>query len=294
MNKRYEFRSNNTEILLNNIDNYDVVSLGSENCFHQIPSFKKITDLLQSIDQDKEVKIVTPFVPEESLDNMKKLLTDLAALQRKLSVVVNDIGILYFIHREKIDCFTVGVGRFLERSYSLIPWNEKILSDEKEYVRESFLQTNCSDHYKMEMYRGFGVKFFELNPLEHMEKSVESLKQNGFVVDVHFGNKIVAMSRSCPVKRYYKDQDLNVCPEKCNRSIHAKFKKKWIMPYNTETFEDSYKTDPELEKVFPELIIRGNKYLVRSDEKSAIYNSENVDRIIIEDWCANYSVKEVL
>ena len=63
MNKRYEFRSNNTEILLNNIDNYDVVSLGSENCFHQIPSFKKITDLLQSIDQDKEVKIVTPFVP---------------------------------------------------------------------------------------------------------------------------------------------------------------------------------------------------------------------------------------
>lgn len=287
MKKSYEFRSNNKELLLSNLDKYDVISFGSENCFHQIPPYAQIKELLQSIDKNKEIKIVTPFVTEESLNNMKKLLINLANLQCKLSVVVNDMGILYFMNREKFDCFTVGVGRFLERSYALIPWNEKILADETSYVKESLLQTNCSEHYKMEMYLGFGVKFVELNPLEHMEKSVEFLKKNGFIVDVHYKNKVVAMSRSCPVKRYYKNQDRNVCAERCNNNIYAEFKKKWVMPYNTESFEDAYKVDQEVANIFPQLIIRGNKYVVETNENDTIYNSKNVDHIIVEDWCAN-------
>ena len=189
-----------------NYDDYQSFSIGSDTCiikFFKLTEDQELLDFLRARKAEgKQIKIVTPFVPEKHLDKMKKVLKNMlqSDLFKDSVVVVNDLGMMQYIH--SISKTTgVCIGRILLYSVDTVPWGELISRSETEEVQKIVHQISLYDNIKMEFYKEFNVTEIEVNLTEGCVESLKAIQKNGFKVNVHHRDILYGTQRSCPIRR---------------------------------------------------------------------------------------------
>ena len=213
--------------------NYDTIqsfSIGHESCI--IKFFKVIqqTDLLDFVRRQKEagreIRIITPFVPEQHLDEMKEVIKSICKEEcfKDSVIIVNDFGLMSYIH--KIDeNRKMCLGRSLLFSFDYAPWGHKIYENEPEKIQKVVAQINFYDDEKMEFYRGYHVSEIEVNLTAGTIDSLKEIQKAGFKVNVHKGSFLYGTQRSCYIRRCSAEQ--NCCGTECEYAEELEIEEFW-------------------------------------------------------------------
>lgn len=189
-------------------------SIGHESCiikFFKIFQNNEYRRFLQTQkDEGKEIRILTPFVPQCYLENMKKVLScELSnPLFHESMIIVNDLGMMKYIHEidpERKIC----LGRSLLFSFDFTPWGELIYYNETIDIQTIIKQVNLLDDIKIKFFKGFNVVAVESNITNNTFPSLQKLKEYGTDVYVNESFYLYGVQRSCYVRRYSFDNQCN-------------------------------------------------------------------------------------
>ena len=135
------------------------ISIGSEGCIRKIPD---ISTLIKIAEEVEHYKLVIPFVPQEHLNYVKNYLLSIIENKIPIKLVVNDLGILFFLRGINYDKKVI-LGKMFDWSYSQIPWVDNVLRDESYMNRECFRTSKLFDKEKIELFKQLGVCGVELS-----------------------------------------------------------------------------------------------------------------------------------
>ena len=185
---------------------YESFSIGHESCilkFFQIIQHPKFIDFLKEQKQcNKKIRILTPFVPQQYLSEMKVLLNRLLRneLFSQSVIIVNYLVMLYYIHQldpQRRIC----LGRTLVFSFDFTPWGELIYANESQDIQEVIKQVNFYDNVKMMFYKRFNVMSLETNITQNTLDSLIKLKEAGFDIFINESLYLYGIQRSCYIRR---------------------------------------------------------------------------------------------
>jgi|GEM_PF-1038243 len=265
---------------------FNIISLGLEGCIKGLPSIDAIRKLINLISEDTQIKIVLPFITQRSLESVKRYLVELSSINYDFIIVINDFGLLSYIKNDlqNPSNFILCIGRFLERSFDLIPWKENILRGEDELDRAHITSSTFSHSKKLILFNDYKIRDIELNGTRGIIDSMKQIQEYGLRVNLHIGFSTLSFSRSCPVKRFYKvEQD---CIDYCKRPICLSFQKKWSPSMNLKQnsdYSEIYMDDENVKKVYPKFWVKGNVVLKRIEDNME-EDIVNANGIILEDW----------
>lgn len=292
MIKKVEVRFKNIQNALKHLNyDIDIIGVGSESCIHKLPSVKDIKRLLESVNQNKKVKVIIPFVPQCYIDEIKKYIQDIVELGYQITFVVNDYGILYYMSSLDSDLISINLGRFLEKSMDLIPWKDNLLRSEKEDNKKVLKQSSFSHRIKLEFFEEMKVTGIETNLSDGLIESFDLIKQCGFETCVHYKNNTMAYTRACPVKRYFLDDDICSirCSEKCEELFELEFYKKWDSSdvQNSDDLDNIYIEDNNVKVNYPKLYVSGNLILRKNSNELKDISNEKIDCLILDEFFIN-------
>lgn len=285
---------NKVEIRVNNIADamtyakyeIDEIGIGNEGCILKVPAIEQIDALLSTI--DKPLKLILPFVPQKHIEKVKEFLKKIVDRKRKISLVINDLGVLFYLQTLDTRNIEIIVGRFLDWSYSLVPWGGNILRNETSDVFQYATQSSLYDDKKLALLKGMKVTGIELNATTRNIEVSSEFKKAGFALYVHYGYNILATSRACPFRRM---EDKIQCSEDCSTLHEFSVKEKW-MPSSTFTQgkagTQNYHKDNRMDHFFPKMYLKNNMVFRKSDfTLDALLASPNVNLIINEELIEN-------
>ena len=244
-----------------------VFGFGHESCiqkFFFLTEKKNLMDfLLEQRRMGKEIRIVTPFVPERHLKRMKEVIIQLLKMEcfYDSTIIVNDYGLMNFLHRtdRKIK---ICLGRCLLFSFSYAPWGEKMYEDESPDIRKVVSQISFYDQEKMEFFRNLHVEEIEVNCSLGIMESLKKIQDENFRVNIHLTDFLYGAQRSCYIRRQAHDGSCNGL--ECETPMEIRAEALW---------SDGEYYDIPAETEFPDLLyIRGNK--IYGDAREMSY-----------DWC---------
>lgn len=264
-----------------NVDTIQAFSIGHETCavkFLQVTCQKSHLDFLEAQRQrGKEIRIVTPFIPQLYLDAVKERLQALFQQEcfTNSVVIVNDLGLMCYIHKED-PARRVCLGRSLLFSFDYTPWGEAMSASESEAVKAVVRQVNFWDDEKLAFFRRFHVTEIEANLTAGTRDSLKKIQEAGFKVNVHKGSFLYGTQRSCFVKRFSRNPDA-CCEMECEGLERLELSELW---------EDA-NFYPRIEGMpFPEhLFLRGNQIL--GAERTTL--CEDFDGIILDTFVSEVS-----
>lgn len=233
---------------------YESFSIGHESCilkFIQIiqnPQFIKF--LMEQKKNKKTIRILTPFVPQQHLLEMKTILNRLLNEEvfRDSIIIVNDFGMLYYIHQ--LDSKRkICLGRTLIFSFDFTPWGELIYANERNDIQQVIKQVNFYDDIKIMFYKRFNVMSLESNITPNTLDSLIKLNEAGFDIFVHESFYLYGIQRSCYIRRLLASGQCDYT--KCDSCKEISLISQWE---ETDTFLN------EVVKYFPSaLFLRGNQ-----------------------------------
>lgn len=257
-----------------NVGEIRAFSIGHETCavkFLQVTHQKRLLDFLKTQKRaGKEIRIVTPFIPQTYLDAVKERLQALFQQECFMDsvVIVNDLGLMSYIHKADPDR-RICLGRSLLFSFDYTPWGTDIFCSESETVQAVVRQVNFWDDEKLAFFRKYHVTEVEANLTTGTRESLKKVQEAGFKVNVHKSTFLYGTQRSCFVKRFSQNPAV-CCETKCEHIERLELSKMWEAA-------DFY---PKIKEVpFPEsLFLRGNQIL--GAERTAL--CEGFDGIILD------------
>jgi len=259
--------------------NIDIISIGSECCFYKIPTMKQLLSLF--VNTDKEIKLVLPFISQQHLQSTLDLIHEIIHCKLSIIIVVNDYGILNYIMKQQTSYIKLHIGRFLDWSYDLIPWNSNILRDETKANKEYLTSSVFIHKKKLEFLKESNVVAVELNMLKDMEHIIKKFLEYNISVFIHYKYNVVAYSRACPNKRLYEN---SICNINCGEYNKLKFRKKWMPKKEFNSSVSAYKDDQKVSKLFSVLYVKNNMVLKEKPMEIADYIHLNVEGIILDEY----------
>jgi hypothetical protein len=232
----------NLESISDNIDlkKINFVVLGDYGCGKRTPSAKRIISFKPELDK-KKIKIyyISPktnqaFVYDE-IQKLKELI------DAEISVSINDYGVLYGLSKFIKPEHSVFIGRLLTKSIYNWEWGDLYLSKEDGEQKEYLSQHNFNQKEKIDLIKKWNIRGIEINAYSKSEKYLQLIKNYGIEIIGYADNRILSISRSCPLARENK---INVsetdCIELCS---HGSAK---VYP------------DEKLRNVYPDMNLDGN------------------------------------
>ena len=218
--------------------------IGNYGCRRKVPDTKKILELNKALEAEGvHVHYISPKTTKETIGLETERIWEL--LEAGISVSINDWGLFYNIRERVKPEHALYLGRLLTKSIGDWAWGnihfEKENSDGVEYLK----QNNFNHDIKMQYFKEHGIKGVEVNITPESEMSLQNIAQNGFSVIGFADNKIMAVSRSCPMQRLNGHK----CHETCQRR---------------------HKLVPSLEsqkRIYPDLELRGNVIFRMEEQK---------------------------
>jgi hypothetical protein len=181
---------------------------------------------------------------------------------------VNDYGILNYLvgkHRKDIK---ICVGKFLERSYSMVPWKTELLRDEDEEIHKVFMRSTFTHSIKLDYFHLLGITDFETNATIEIMDSFSAGKDNIDNVTIHYKFNSIAFTRACPIKRrmLLENTDCIECNHLCDDYCELNFVKKYqpVQSVAEKSVEDDYVKDQSVKDLYPELYLKGNMIMSKS------------------------------
>ena len=197
-----------TTKIYNNIKSF---SIGHESCI--IKFFKVIQNeiFLEFIKNQykagKQIRIITPFVPERYLDKTKNLIIQLCHEKyfQDSIIIINDLGLMNYIH--KIDpSRQMCLGRSLLACFDHAPWGHKIYEAELPHIQKVVAQVSFYDDEKINFFKQYHITEIETNLTEGSTESLKEIQKIGFKVNIYQSSFLYGIQRSCYIRRYNKNQ----------------------------------------------------------------------------------------
>lgn len=218
--------------------------IGNYGCRKKVPDRKKILEINKALETEGvHVHYISPKTTKETIVKETERILDL--LEAGLSVSINDWGLFYAIRDHIKPEYALYLGRLLTKSIGDWAWGNIHFEKENKQGVAYLKQNNFNHDIKMEYFKNYGIKGVEVNITPESELSFQNIAQNGFSVIGFADNKIMAVSRSCPMYRLngYK------CHESC---------------------QERHKLKPSLESqrsIYPDLELRGNVIFRMEEQK---------------------------
>lgn len=194
-----------------NYDNIQSFSIGHESCiikFLMVIQQKNLLDFVKKQKKEgKQIRIITPFVPEKHLDEMKEVMKEIFREEcfKDSVIIVNDFGLMSYINRID-EGRKMCLGRSLLFCLDYAPWGRQIYESESEQIQKVVSQISFYDDEKMEFYRSYHVTEIEANLTAGTMESLKAVQEAGFKVNVHKTSFLYGTQRSCYIKRYSTNQ----------------------------------------------------------------------------------------
>lgn len=242
------------------------IGIGSECCVHRLPSIEQVGKIAG---QMEDLSVVTPITPQKHYDRM---LEYIRGLPRSIRLVVNDVGVLYALHRDGgLDGFEeVAAGRGIVHTSEACPWVDHLVRDESEEVKAAFLQTNLNYSRTLEFMKGMGISAMETD-LE--SRTIRAALKTGLPVAGHAEFIAVSYTRSCHTARYYGEVPPS-CVQRCNSPMELELVDMFDLSGTPPGFAQP---SPEMFEIFPTLYLLGNTVYFKSDCK----DTTGLERVIL-------------
>lgn len=253
-------------------DEIQAFSIGHESCI--IKFFKIIQQptlqnfIKQQKNAGKQIRIITPFVPEQHIDEMKEIIKKICSIKeiKDSVIIINDLGLMSFIHRIDKDRHMC-LGRSLCVCFDYAPWGCKIYENEQAPIQKIVSQVSFFDDEKMAFFKYYNISEIEVNITERTVESLKNIQNAGFKINVHQSSLLYGLQRSCYIRR--------TCPEhscsgmECDHAQKLELEKLWCGQGFYETTEDISFPSP--------LYLRGNQIYSKACELSCDW----ADQIIV-------------
>lgn len=186
-------------------------SIGHESCI--IKFFKVIQNpiLLKFVERQKktgkQIRIITPFIPEKHLDKVKAIIKEVCYKQcfQNSVIIVNDFGLMNYIHRID-ESRQMCLGRNLLVCFDYAPWGYKIYETETLSIQKVIAQVSFYDDEKMNFFKKYNITEIETNLTKATIESLKEIQKAGFKINVHQSSFLYGLQRSCYIKRYSTNQ----------------------------------------------------------------------------------------
>lgn len=260
---------------------YDVqeIGIGSESCFYKIPTLAQMKELTEMT--DKRIKIIFPFIPQAYLQDAKDILDEIIKQELRLSVVLNDLGLIAYLKDREAPDIEVIAGRFFDWSYEMVPWNDNVLREESAVCAEFLKRSRLHNDRKLELFKSLHIGGIELNATRSNLASQEYFAQQGMKTYGHCYFGSLAFSRACPYKRM---DESNRCVEQCGQYQRLVFKNKWVASASFDSGKTNFRDADEIKELFPEIYIKGNLLLQKNNipmEEMAAFDGVILDEALV-------------
>lgn len=192
-------------------DEVQAFGIGHESCVVKFLKVIREPRLLEFAEgqkkRGKKLRIVTPFVPERHLDEMKAALREALTgpVFEGCTVVVNDFGLMSYLRRIDEER-RMRLGRGLIACFDYAPWGRSIYGHEFASVQKAAAQVSFYDDEKMAFFRHYHVTEVEADLTEGSAESLRELRKEGFQVYVHRSSILYGTQRSCYIRRRFSGQ----------------------------------------------------------------------------------------
>jgi hypothetical protein len=234
-------------------DGIHAFGIGHESCVLKFIRIVREARLLEFAGRQrvsgKEIRLVTPFVPERHLNEMKTVLREVLAYPvfADCVVVVNDLGMMNYIHRID-ETRRMCLGRGLIACFDYAPWGRHIYEHELPSVQKAVAQVSLYDDEKTALFRHYQVTEVETDLTDGSVESLRELQKEGFKVYIHRSSVLYGTQRSCYIRRRSSDQT-------CSGVECEQIEK--IEPYQLWDSAGFFEVPPDTE--FPTMYLRGNQ-----------------------------------
>lgn len=191
--------------------NIQAFSFGHESCIIKFFKVIRNANLLQFLKSQKnagkQLRIITPFVPEHHLDEVKNVVQEICSdsLFEDSIIIVNDFGLMNYIHQID-ESRQLCLGRNLLACFDYAPWGHKIYESEPVYIQKIATQTSFYDDEKMAFFRQYNITEIEANLTESTTESLKAIQKAGFKINIYQSTFLYGIQRSCYIKRYHPNQ----------------------------------------------------------------------------------------
>lgn len=198
----------NTDI---NYDNIQAFSIGHESCILKFFKVIRNNELLKFIDKEKnlgkQIRIITPFIPERHLAEIKDVLAEINNIKcfHNSVIIVNDLGLMHYIHKMN-ENRQLCLGRNLLACFDYAPWGHRIYESEDLHIQKAVSQVSLYDDEKMDFFKKYNVTETEADVTKRTVKSLKEIQKSGFRVNIYKSSFTYGLQRSCYIKRYNIDQ----------------------------------------------------------------------------------------
>jgi hypothetical protein len=233
------------------------IGIGSEGCPYKLPDANFVADTLEKTDA---LTVITPITPQHHYESVMEYIKDVSHIGDRINLVVNDVGILYGMHKENLtDSFdAITAGRGIVHTSEGCPWVDHLLRDETENIKQAYLQTNLNYHRTFEFFSKLGMTEVETDLLP---RTVEAAAALDCPVGVHAEYVLVAYARSCHTARFYKETPPE-CKNRCNSRIDIELRDMFDLAGTPPGFAEP---SDELKDIYPPLQLLGNSIYMESD-----------------------------
>ena len=213
---------------------YQRIYWGVEFCQNLIPNLINTKKILRFVKQNNlRVSLVTPFVTERGLKRLKGIFAWLKEKRIDCEIVINDWGLLEYLHSEFKGYFELSLGRLLVRQQR-DPAMKRVLEKQLPFavkgkdgkiaifvhkppgklyqkgIKASYINSPLLQKFLFK----FGIKRVELNNL------IQGLNLDGirFKKSIYSPFVHISTTRFCPMQtRYQKTYRINVCQRECQK-----------------------------------------------------------------------------
>lgn len=257
--------------------NCNTVVLGDECCIHKALHEKWFELLNEAVNKGKNVRFVTPMVPDKYCTNLYDYLQKMASVT-KLKVIFNDYGFLYMCRDLIMDNRIVPViGRVLTRSILDCSWHNKLLEGEDEALIEILQKHSFLQSEKISLLKELGVEEIELNWMAY--KDVKYLKEQGLRCTCYLSNNILSMGRVCYSAKWY-GMTVPECvnDDRCYNKLHIELEKTW----GNERLMYEIATE-EMKDYFESCYVEGNAIFRNTGLEMDDTRLDDFDEIIVTE-----------
>ena len=194
-----------------NYEGIQLFGIGHESCVLKFIRVIRDLQLLELAERQKKfgkkIRIVTPFIPERHLGEMKTVLRETLArpVFEDCVVVVNDLGLMNYLHRID-ERRQMCLGRGLIACFDYAPWGRSIYKNESPSIQKAVAQVSLYDDEEMALFRRYQVTEVEADLTEGSAESLKELQKEGFRIYVHRSSILYGTQRSCYIRRRSSDQ----------------------------------------------------------------------------------------
>ena len=230
------------------------VFIGNYGCPYKSLTFETLLKLHEVVkSKGQKLHYISPKVTEAYIESEKAKVERL--LENDISVSINDWGLFYllrpFIKSKKSNVY---IGRLLNKSIGDWVWGHSLFERENKESAEYLRQNNFNHDIKISYFIDSGISGIEVNAGLHSESSFRSISEKGMKIIGYADNKILAISRSCPIRRLNGYE----CSELCKKRLK-------LVPISNPTND------------YPEMQLQGNTIVQPSEN---IFNWGGYEKIV--------------